>query len=77
MKVTVEFAKILTAIRPELPKRIELELSEGATVADALSATHTPDGLFGVILINDAVSTPAAKLAAGDRILVLPPVSGG
>ncbi len=77
MKVTVEFASVITAIRPELPATAGLDLPEDATVGDALAAMGVPEGLSGIILVNDKVCGPAMSLSDGDRILILPPVSGG
>ncbi|MGE5571890.1 MAG: MoaD/ThiS family protein [Bacillota bacterium] len=77
MKVVVEISKILLAVRPGLAERAELDLPEGSTVADALAAAGLAQGLWGIVLVGDRVTNVSAKLAPGDRITALPPVSGG
>lgn len=77
MKVTIEFAKILTTIRPGLPERMDLDLPEGATLGDALAAAGVPQGLWGITLVRDRVCGTGERLSDGDRVTVLPPVSGG
>lgn len=77
MKVTLEFAKVLTVIRPELPRSMDLDLPEGATLKDALAAAGVPQGLWGVTLVGDRVCGTGESLSDGDKVTVLPPVSGG
>jgi molybdopterin synthase catalytic subunit len=56
----------------------ELELPEGATVADvwpALGLGDEPGGLL--YAVNRSYVEPTQALAAGDEVALIPPVSGG
>ncbi|HMI98644.1 MAG TPA: molybdenum cofactor biosynthesis protein MoaE [Gaiellaceae bacterium] len=56
----------------------ELELSEGATVADVwpeLELGDEPPGLL--YAVNRAYTEPERPLANGDEVALIPPVSGG
>lgn len=77
MKVTVEISRVLAAIRPGLAERVELDLPEGATVGDALSAAGLVQGLWGIVVVGGKVADVSTKLCPGDKVTVLPPVSGG
>jgi molybdopterin converting factor subunit 1 len=57
---------------------IELELPEGARVADALAAVEDlAGGLSLVMAVNREYAPPDAPLAPGDELALIPPVSGG
>ena len=52
----------------------DLELPEGATVADALALTRLPrEGLAGYAVYGERVE-PGARLADGDRLELLAPL---
>jgi molybdopterin synthase catalytic subunit len=58
--------------------RRELELADGASVADvwpALGLGAEPPGLL--YAVNRAYAEPETKLAEGDEVALIPPVSGG
>ncbi len=58
--------------------RLELELPEGACVADALAAVeHLAGGLTLVMAVNREYAAADHPLAAGDELALIPPVSGG
>lgn len=65
-------------------ERIEVELAEGATVADAIAVigSRQPfEGLFERLPVRMAVNREyaedATRLAPGDELALIPPVSGG
>jgi len=58
--------------------RLELELPEGARVADALAAVKgLAEGLPLVLAVNREYASPDRVLHAEDELAVVPPVSGG
>jgi molybdopterin synthase catalytic subunit len=57
---------------------LELDLPEGARVADALARLEDlAGGLSLVMAVNREYAEPDAPLAAGDELALIPPVSGG
>jgi molybdopterin synthase catalytic subunit len=64
--------------------RLDLELAEGATVADALAALAREPGLGETlkatnvgVAVNRQYARADAPLAAGDELALIPPLSGG
>ena len=58
--------------------RVELELPDGARVADALAAVeHLAGGLSLVMAVNREYAAEDQRLEAGDELALIPPVSGG
>jgi molybdopterin synthase catalytic subunit len=59
-------------------RELELELPDGAVVADALAAVEElAAGLPVVLAVNREYAPRDAELHAGDEIALIPPVSGG
>jgi molybdopterin converting factor subunit 1 len=57
---------------------LELELADGASVADALSALDdVAAGLPVVMAVNREYAPAGTLLRAGDELALIPPVSGG
>jgi molybdopterin synthase catalytic subunit len=64
--------------------RLELQLPDGATVADALSALRE-NAAIGELLtrlpvqmaVNREYAQPHMRLAANDELALIPPLSGG
>jgi MoaE-MoaD fusion protein len=57
---------------------LELDLPDGALVADALAQVeHIAGGLPLVVAVNREYVKDDAPLAAGDELALIPPVSGG
>ena len=63
---------------------VEIELVDGATAADALEALRAEPRLAGVLdrlpvrlAVNREYADPATRLAAGDELAAIPPISGG
>ncbi len=59
----------------------EIELPDGATVADALDHLDVAAAEMYMTLVNDAVVRPSvqdeAVLTDGDELTVFPPIKGG
>ena len=66
-------------------ERLEIELAEGATVADALRAigaaspplAEALEAMPVVMAVNRAYVDEGTRLASGDELALIPPVSGG
>ena len=56
--------------------RVELDLPEGATVADVLSAMGVGPREC-VVAVNREYARPETPIEAGDEVALVPPVSGG
>lgn len=57
---------------------VEVELPEGATVADLLGELSDLVGAMPVrVAVNREYSPESARLSAGDELALIPPVSGG
>lgn len=54
-----------------------LELPEGATAGDAADALRVPPDAIGTLLRNDIPVERLAPLAPDDRLVIVPPISGG
>ena len=64
--------------------RVEVELPDGASVAEALTALRAQPGLGDLIertpvtmAVNREYAAPETTLAEGDELALIPPVSGG
>lgn len=64
--------------------RVDLDLADGSTVADALDALREIEGIGGtiammplVMAVNRDYAPPDAPLSEGDELALIPPVSGG
>ncbi len=64
--------------------RVNVELADGATVAEALAAVGTRHGLGELIAampvvmaVNREYAAEDDVLSAGDELALIPPVSGG
>lgn len=64
---------------------IEIELGEGATVAEAMRTLGAANASLGealetmpvVMAVNRSYADPETRLGAGDELALIPPVSGG
>jgi len=63
---------------------VDIEIEQGATVADALAALGREPGLAGVLeripvrmAVNRDYASPETELSADDELALVPPVSGG
>src|SRR4051812_46842863 len=76
MKVRV---RLFAGLRERAGAReVELELPDGASVADALERlADVARGTRVVLAVNREYATPDAVLSPGDELALIPPVSGG
>jgi len=81
MKVSV---RLFAQLRERCGERVDVELAEGATVADALAALGRERELGELlermplaVAVNREYADSAHALAAGDELALIPPVSGG
>jgi MoaE-MoaD fusion protein len=75
MKVTV---RLFAVLRERAGREsVELELSDGATVRDAIAAVAAADGVPVLMAVNREVAAEDVVLAPGDELALIPPVSGG
>lgn len=79
MKVYVKLYALLRKHHPG-PNRsipLEVELPDGATVADLAPALHLPPELVRSVFINNEAREVKAVLHDGDQVGLFPPVVGG
>jgi molybdopterin synthase catalytic subunit/molybdopterin converting factor small subunit len=77
MHVRVRLFAILRA-RAGGSEELELELPDGAVVADALERMRAlTDGVPVVMAVNQEYANPGAPLHPDDELALIPPVSGG
>ncbi len=55
----------------------DIEIPQGATVAQALERLEVPPEEDKIILVNGLHAKPETVLKEGDRLSVFPPVGGG
>jgi len=61
---------------------VELDVAEGATVADCVAAVRALPGMGAVppspaVAVNRRYARPEQVVAAGDEVALIPPVAGG
>lgn len=77
MLVTVRAFANLQHYAPGRRTRFELELPEGATVADILAALRVPSRVETVLLVNGRRAERGTAVSPGDEITLFPPMEGG
>lgn len=77
MKLTVELQAYLMQYSPNGKSLFEYELPDGSSVATLVDKLGVPDELASVIVVSDENVDPSHKLAHGDRVTLIPPLSGG
>lgn len=76
MRIHIKLYSSLKRYAPDDRSEFELTLEPGTTIADIHTLLQIPEGDH-VTLINGRRSDPNAKLANGDTLVFLPPISGG
>ena len=56
---------------------IEVELPDGATIADLIAALELPSDEVRVIFVNGRAREEDWQLAPGDEVGIFPPIGGG
>lgn len=70
--------KLMGMLKDKAPPGGTLDVPEGATIEDALTALKIPVDSVQVFTINgQLVRDRARRLNTGDELSVLPPVGGG
>ena len=77
MKVTVELQTYLEQYSPNGQSLFECTLPEGATVQTLVRQLNVPEELASVIVLNDRLAEFPDPLHEGDRVTLIPPLSGG
>jgi len=77
MKVRVEFQTYLDQYSPNGENEFTYEMPDGSTIGDMLRKLQVPPELSTVIAVGDAAATIDHRLTDGERVTVIPPVSGG
>lgn len=62
---------------PTGDSRFEVELPEGASLADLFILLEIPDSVLRVSLVNGRDTAPDRILNNGDEVVLFPPVEGG
>ncbi len=70
------------AMREYLPEgaqgnRAELEVSDGATVREAVDALRAPGTIVHAVLVNEEPGSLDRRLREGDEITLMPRFTGG
>ena len=68
---------LYSCLRIERFAEAEVELTEGASVTDLLDKLQIPLLDVAVVAVNQRICTFQQKLAADDRITLIPPICGG
>ncbi|WP_418318780.1 MoaD/ThiS family protein [Piscinibacter sakaiensis] len=84
MRITFKLYASLTDYLPAQARssnRIELDLPEGATIAQVIEPFGMPAKLVHLVLVNGVYVAPEDRLGrvlvAGDVLAIWPPVAGG
>jgi len=77
LQVTVNLYSILRHIKGEIVNRLEMELPAGSRVQAVLDRLEVPPGLDLIVSVNGRVADVDEPLHDGDRLAVIPALSGG
>ena len=77
MLVTVQLQTYLEQYSPNGQSLFEYTLPEGATVQTLVRQLNVPEELASVIVLNERIADFPERLHEGDRVTLIPPLSGG
>lgn len=84
MKISFKLYATLTDYLPPEARRtnrVELEVADGATIAQVIAPYGMPEKLVHLVLVNGVYVAPADRptkqLVEGDTLAIWPPVAGG
>jgi molybdopterin converting factor small subunit len=79
MKISVGLYAILQKYLPanNTGRRCDVEVEDGATVADLLQLLKVPATLAALRLVNGVQSKPDKQLSDGDNVSIFPQIAGG
>lgn len=70
--------KLMASLRDKSPDDASIELPEGASINDALTALDIPGDHVHLVMVNNQMERDRDRvLAEDDELLVMPPVGGG
>ena len=70
--------KLMAAVKEKSPEGDVLELSEGATINDALATMKVPGNFVHLVMVNNQMERDRGReLADDDELMVMPPVGAG
>ena len=70
--------KLMAALKEKSPEGDVLELSEGATINDALAAMKGPGNFVHLVMVNNQMERDRGReLVDDDELMVMPPVGAG
>ncbi|MEE9533861.1 MAG: MoaD/ThiS family protein [Acidimicrobiia bacterium] len=77
MRVTVELQAYLAQYSPDGQAVFEYTLPDGATVQTLVRQLSVPEEMASVIVLNGRSADFDDPLQDGDRVILIPPLSGG
>lgn len=77
LRVTVQLYSVLRHRNGGIVDCLDLELPRGSCARDVLQLLQVPAELEAVVAVNDEVADENRPLSDGDRVAVVPAVSGG
>jgi sulfur-carrier protein len=77
VKVTVRLYATLRELVPDRGATVELEVPDGATVADVIADLGLPPDLVRKVFVAGVAQDTGYVLRTGDELGMFPPIAGG
>jgi molybdopterin converting factor small subunit len=74
-KLFATLSRHFAGVMPGTP--VEVEVSEGATLADLVGQLKVPPGEVKMVFVNGRIQPLDYELRPGDEVGIFPPVGGG